>query len=93
MYRSVSSAEPAVPTHPDVENLERIAERFDLSDSELAAIAGVSPNTIRFCRATGQPPKHVDTVRAVAAFLNRAKAAQKRTDLALPAHAVRRGKK
>jgi hypothetical protein len=82
-----------VPTHPIAEELDRLAERFDLHDFELAALAGVSPNTVRFARATGAPPKQADTLRAVVRLIERAKTAHRRSDLSLAPHPLRRGSK
>jgi len=82
-----------VPTSPLIEEIDRLAERFDLLDHELAAAIGCSPNTVRWARARGQAPKQRETLAAFERFLGRAKAATKRTDLALPAHPLRRGTK
>lgn len=79
-----------MPTHPICESLDRLAERYDLHDFELAALAGTSPNTIRWCRATGQPPKQADTRQAVERLIERAKLAKTRGELSLAAHPLRR---
>ena len=80
-----------VPTDPLVEELDRLSERFHLSDHELAACIGISANTVRYLRGTGRAPKQRDTVAAIRRFIERSKTAQRRTDFTLAATRVHRG--
>jgi len=87
----LAPAESAVPTDPLVSELDRLAERYDLLDPELAAVLGVSPTTIRYLRATGRRPHARATIRAIELGIARAKTATRRSELTLAAHPLRRG--
>jgi hypothetical protein len=75
------------------DELDRLSEKYNALDFELAAAAGVSPTTIRFVRLTRRTPRSAETLRAIQRLIERAKTAPRRCDLTLAAHPLRRGAK
>ena len=65
--------------------VEREAQRLQLSDIELAALTGLSLPTIAALRRKGQAPVTTRALRSVVSFLERARAANGRAELTLPA--------
>jgi hypothetical protein len=72
------------PIDPRVEELVAIERRFSLSANDVGVLAGVAASTVRFVETSG----HMRSCRrpqreAILAFLERARKAQRRSDLHL----------
>ncbi len=60
------------------------AQKFELSDTEIAAVTGLAPFTIQSVRKGHSLPVHTRRVTALARFVARGTVAQRRSDFSLP---------
>lgn len=75
---------------PLVEQLIRIIVRWNLTDIEVGAVSNLSPNTIRWLRATGKPPKQPGTISALKRFIAFAEGVRRRSEFHLAERPQRR---
>lgn len=71
-----SSQEPLV-----LDQLFALVDRFDLSDTELAGLTGLSPHTVRVVRIGRAMPRHAHCRRALREFVSKNLGVQSRGEL------------
>jgi hypothetical protein len=72
-----------MPNNVLIESFLSIIERFRLADIEIAALAGISPHTVRLCRVGRTMPTQARCQAAIEGFVARSKDARSRADLQL----------
>jgi hypothetical protein len=64
-----------------IDRLCALAERFELTNVELAGLTGLSPHTVRVVRLSRAMPRHAHCRRALREFVARNKGAKSKGDL------------